>query len=69
MRSFGKGQLPRVRAALLVSPDDNWWRSPAGCTNDRAGMVRRVRLRDRTLKVTGLGLLDLGHGYFAESGQ
>lgn len=53
---------------LLVSPDDravavSRWKHQ----HDRAGLVPPVRCYTgiETLAVTGFGLLDLGHGYFA----
>ncbi len=55
---------------LLVSPDDravavSRWKHQY----DRAGLVPPVRSYEgiETLAVTGFGLLDLGHGYFAEA--
>jgi len=57
---------------LLVSPDDkavalSRWKHQA----DRVGIVPPLRQYDgiETISVTGFGLLDLGHGYFAEAEQ
>ena len=65
-------RFPRVceNRTLLVSPDDravavSRWKHQ----HNRAGLVPPVRSYAgiETLAVTGFGLLDLGHGYFAEA--